>query len=128
MSKTIEKEFSLFEIKIIYERLKYLMSLEMKAGTRYRIDQWAKSFQSKGKDIEKRNNDIIINFCHPGELTVRDERKEECQKELNDFFSIKDTVEFSLFKLEWIDDLITTDLTILHQFMNEDLFKEPENK
>jgi hypothetical protein len=122
--KKITKDFTLLEIRMIAETIQYLLSLQMKAGTSYKIAQWGKPFSDKLQSILDRYNTIVLSFCKPGEITVPSDKNELCIKELNEFYNTQDTVEFSLFKLEWVEDLTTNNITILHQFMDEGLFLE----
>lgn len=119
---TIKKQFSLLEIKSISETIKYLLSLEMKAGLRYKIDQWAKPFLSPYQDILSNYDILVLRFCNEGETTVPQDRVVACLKDITEFYSEKDTIEFSQFKVEWIEELVTTDITILHQFMDDSMF------
>lgn len=116
--ETINKEFTLIDIKTVAEKVNYLLSIEMKAGMRYKIDQWGKPFTTKYKDIITRADELILKFCNDGETTVPQDKTAECSKELNEFYLTKDSVEFEKFEINWISDIVTKDITILHQFMN----------
>lgn len=86
----------------------------------YKIGQFAKIFFQKCKDIQEKENAIILQFCNPGELTVPQERVLDCEKIRIPFLVSTDTIDYTPLKIEWFSTFKTTENSkYLHSLIEE---------
>ena len=114
------KTLKLLELRVIGERINYLFGLKIKAGTSYTIGQWAKPFMAKYEDILNQYKTLVLQYCVGDETTVRDDKRTECEKAINDFYETTDTVVYTRFDLKWIEDIEVENIAVLYQFMEEE--------